>query len=269
MHDRTRFSRQIDPGLPQKPELFKIVVILLRSYSKSHRYENGIAGIHGRLNEIFRTVSSHFMASDLPVFHDHITRTAKMIVDRNDACRKPRCRRNNLKCRSRFISIVDRIVTPHPVQSVLIFFVGKLFLGRRYFFRLLHGFSVLFHFRLHLFIKIGIRQSVRFVQIKFGNIGHGKQFPVLYLHHDNTDAVRLFGLHDLIGQLCGVSLDIDIHTDVQVIAAYRFYPAFTACGKFHPFGIRPGKDHALRSFHILIIDHFQTDNTLIIASCKS
>ncbi len=119
MHNRSRFSRQVDAGSVKQAELLKIFIIIVHAETQPHRYKNRITGVHRCLYEIFRSVPGNFMTPDTPVFHHNISRTAEVIVYRHDALFQRGRGRHCLKRGAGFISIVNAAVTPHGIQQFL------------------------------------------------------------------------------------------------------------------------------------------------------
>ena len=115
VHDRSRFSRQIDSGLIEQSELLEILIVFIHAEPQSHRDKDRITGIHRCLYEIFRPVSGNLMTSDAPVFHHHISRTVKRIVYRHNALFQRGRSRHRLKSRTGLIGIVDAAVPPHGI----------------------------------------------------------------------------------------------------------------------------------------------------------
>ena len=122
--------------------------------------------------KILPPMSSDFMAADPPVLHDLKARTGKLVIYRCCFGHKSRRRCEYLKCRSRFISVIDTLISPHLIQRILFLLLGHA---------------------LGTYTRI---QSKRIVQIKFRHIDAGIDLSVLRVHNKNGYIVRLLCLHD-------------------------------------------------------------------------
>ncbi len=115
VHDGTRFSRQINARFIQKSELSEIRIVPFHTDTQSYRDKYGVAGIHRPLHKIFRPVASHLVTAYPAVFHHDESRTVESICGFYHAGLQARCRRYNLKGRSRLIGIIDAAVSPHGI----------------------------------------------------------------------------------------------------------------------------------------------------------
>ena len=182
---------------------------------------------------------------DPPVFYQLIARTVKRIIDRNNTCRKPCRHRDDLKCGTRFICIVQTGIPPHLIEQILFFFFT-------------HSIST----------DICI-QCKRLVQVKFRHIDTGINFSVLRIHKQNWHAFCLLFFHDFFCCLLRIFLNTCIQTDPKIVSLLWFFSVFTDSVQFNPSGICRRQNLACFSFQDFIILHFQTDNTLIITAGKS
>ena len=190
-------------------------------------------------------MAPHFVAADFPVLHHPVSRTAKGILKPYRTRFQTGGRCDCLKCRTRFIGIVNASVPPHLVQRVL---------------------AVLIRHRSA--VRPGI-QGKGVIQVKLRYIYHGKDFPVLRIHQQDSHFIRLLFLHDLFCHLLGVHLDIIVQADLQRIARHRLHPVFRHAVKFHPPGVRRGQDRSVLPFQVLLVLHFQPYDSLIIPSRKA
>ena len=161
VHDRTRFPRKVNASFLQKAKLPEITVIFIYSEAQSHLNKHRVTGIFRSLHEILCSVSPSVRTMDPPVFYQLIARTVKRIIDRNNTCRKPCRHRDDLKCGTRFICIVQTGIPPHLIEQILFFFFT-------------HSIST----------DICI-QCKRLVQVKFRHIDTGINFSVLRIHKQN------------------------------------------------------------------------------------
>ena len=269
MHDRSRFPGQIHAGLIQKPELFQVIIIAFRADPEPQRDKYRVAGIADSLCEIFRSMSSHLVASYPSVIHNDKARTAEGTLGRHRSRLQSGSRRDNLKGGTRLIGIIDAAVPPHPVQLFLLQFLLCLLLLRRRLpgcfircGRLLSGFLLCAQ-RL-----IFRRQRIGLIQVKLRHIHHRHDLPVFRVHHDQRYPVGLLCRHNLLCELGGITLDIIVQTDDQVVSRHRLLPSFTGGFYLDSRGIGQGQDHPLLPAQILVIDHFKADDPLIVAARK-
>ena len=115
VHDGAGFPGQIDPCPVQQAELPEIGIVTFRPHPHSHRDKHRVAGIHRALHEILRPVASCFMAAYPAVFHHDEPRTVESVRRLDHSRFQPGRRRNDLKGRSRLVSIVDAPVSPDTV----------------------------------------------------------------------------------------------------------------------------------------------------------
>ena len=106
-----------DANWPEVPSEFS------QAEADIHKYR--IAGILYSFHKGFHSMSAHLMTSDLPVFHNPISGTYKRIIQTHHAFLQTCRGSNNFKSRARFVGIIDTSVSPHLVQCILKFFVGK------------------------------------------------------------------------------------------------------------------------------------------------
>lgn len=86
MHDRCRFSRQIDIGFGKQPKLSEIVIEIVRAETQSQFHKDRVTGIHKSLFKIFRPMPACFMAADTAVLHDLIARAEKLSFNVTTPC---------------------------------------------------------------------------------------------------------------------------------------------------------------------------------------
>ena len=158
-------------------------------------------------------MSSTVGTVDPSVIYQLISRAIKGIFFCNDSFLQSGCHCNDLKGRTRFISIIQAWISPHLVQQILLFLLAK---GRCILFRI---------------------QFKRLVQIKFRHIYTGIDFTVLRIHQKDGDPVRLFFLHHLLCRLLHIFLDAGIQTDPKILPCHRFLSFFSFICKFHSPGI--------------------------------
>ena len=185
------------------------------------------------------------MAPDLPVIHDAVSRTHKGVIQRYNTLFQTGGSRNNLKCRSRFISIVNAPVPPHLIELVLKFFIRQ---------------GSLIYSCIQL---IGI------VQIKFRDIDHGIDFAVLRIHQKDRYRFRLLFFHHILCRLLTVCLHIIVKTYLKSLPGYRFDSVLCHAVELNAPGIRHCQYRSIGAFQIVLILYFQTDDSLIIPSGKS
>ena len=245
MHDRSRFPGQIHSCLFQQVELFKIAVVVFRAQSQTHRDEHRVAGIHGRLHKCLRSMARDLVAADSPVLHHHVSRTVKGVLHGHHAFLQRGRRGDGFENRTRLIGIADTGIAPHLIQKILLFFFRKS--GR---------------------IR-ALRQGKRVIQVEFRHIHHRQNLPVVRLHHQDGDAFRLLRRHHLLRKLFGILLNVEIHADVQIISVHRLQARLALFIHFNASGVRHRQDGARLAFQIFFIFHLQTDNALIVRSCKA
>ncbi len=107
------------------------------------------------------------------------------------------------------------------------------------------------------------------IKVKFRDVYHGQNFPVLRVHDNHGYAVSGFCLHDLFGCLLTIHLDIVIQADLEVIPIHRLLAPFTGVLNLHAPGVCQRQDLAIASLQVILIDHFQANDTLVIAACKT
>ena len=197
------------------------------------------------MDKILTAVSSHLMAADLAILHDHKARTVERIICVNNPGLQSGCSCYRLEGRSRFIRVIDTAVSPHPVQQILLF---------------------LFTHSFRVFCTV-IHKGL--IQIKLRHICHGKDLPVLRVHHNDGHTVRLFCLHCLISKLCCIFLDIHIHGQHQIIAIHRFHPVFSGALQFNSPCIRHRKDRTGSPLQHILVFHLNSQNPLIVTAGKS
>ena len=190
-------------------------------------------------------MATHFMTPDLPVLYDPESRAGKGILQFHHTCLQPGCSRYDLKRRTRLISIIDRRITPHLIQQLLL---------RSHFPTLVFDLPI---------------ESKWIIQIKFRYIDHGKQFSILWIHNDHRYLLCPFFLLDLQSHLLGVHLDIVIQTDRQIMTGNWFLPILKGIFKFDSCRIRHGQDLTISAFQPILIFHLQTDDPLIVTSRKA
>ena len=185
------------------------------------------------------------MASDSSILHHHITGAAEGVFHgHHPRLQAGRCR-NCLKDRARFISIIDASIPPHLIQKILFLFFRHSGRIRSFW------------------------QGKRIIQVEFRDVHHSKDLSIIRLHHQYGHALRLFGCHDLIGQLCRILLDIYIHADIQILSVHGFHSVFPFFFHFNAPGIRHGKNGPRLPLQIFIIFHLQADDSLIVSPCKA
>ena len=184
-----------------------------------------------------------FMTADSSVLHHDISRTVKMILQRNhmffQSCR---CS-NHLKGRTRLVGIVDAFISPHLIAGILFLLSPFIFL-------------------------IFLCQLKGVIQIKFRIIHHGGNLSILWIHHDNTDGICLFLQISLLCCLHGIHLDIVIQRGNQIISRDRLSPLLPHIVYLNPSCIGGGKNHPVLSLQIGIVNTFQSYDSLIVASGK-
>ena len=218
------------------------MIEILHAQPKPDINKYRIAGILYPLDERLPAVSSHFMASDLAVFHYPVSRTAELIFKLHCACLQTCRRRNDLKSRSRLIGIVDASVPPHLVQRILLFIIR------------------------HILAVFACIQGKRIVQIKLRDIDHGKDLSVLRIHQQDPYFFRLLFFHHLLRHLLRVHLDIIIQADLQRIACLRLQPVLRNAFQFNPSCVRRSQYGAVHPFQIFFILYLQSDDPLVISS---
>ena len=67
----------------------------------------------------------------------------------------------------------------------------------------------------------------------------------------------------------GILLDVTVDADPQIPSRHRLYPAFPRCVYLDSFGIRHSQNHTGFSLQCFLIDHFQSNDPLIVPSGKS
>ena len=245
VHDGSRLAGQIHSCFFQQVELFKIAVVVFCAKPQSYRDEHRIAGIHGRLHKGLRTMACRLVAADPPVLHHHVSRTVEGVLHGHHAFLQRGCRSDGFENGTRFVGIADAGISPHLIQEILLFFLRKSGSFR------------------------SLRQGKRIVQIKFRHIHHCQNLSIIRLHHQNGNALRLFGSHHLLRELGGILLDVEIHTDIQIVAIHRLQTGLALFIHFNSSGVRHRQDGARLTLQIFLIFHLQADNALIVCSSKA
>ena len=168
-----------------------------------------------------------------------------------------RCGCDDLKCRSRFIRIIDTSISPHLIQKILPVFYAIVLFTLLYFCSLIER----FHF---IYLK-----RKRIIEIKFRNIYHCKDFPVIRFHKNYADSICLFFFHHFFCCLLTICLYICIYTDHQIIACLRFRSPLASGIKLHTSDICFCQNLSIGSLQIFIIFYLKPDNSLIITPGKS
>ena len=115
VHDRPRLSRQIDTGLFQQTEFFKIRIIFFHSQPQRHIDKYRVARIFYPLHKSLGSVSGSSRTVDPPVFHHPESRTGKLILQCHHTGFQTCGCCDDLKGGTRFVGIVDTGISPHPV----------------------------------------------------------------------------------------------------------------------------------------------------------
>ena len=245
MHDGGRLPRQINARFPHQAKILKIAVKPIHPQPQPHIDKNRITGVFCAFHKSFRPVSGPFVAMNPSVFHYPVSGAGESIVDGNHLRLQSCRRRDDFKGASGLIRIVDAQVSPHLISHILNLFCRPALCFRPF------------------------RQCERIVERKLRYVRHGVDFSVLRIHQQNGHLIRLLFFHYFLGLLLHVPLYIIIHADMQIIAGHRFHPALSDFPHFHAAGVRGGENPAVDPLQYGIILHFQPDNPLIIASCKS
>ena len=182
---------------------------------------------------------------DSPVFYQLIARAVKRIIDRNDTCCKSGRHRDDLKCGTRLIRIVQTWIPPHLIEQILFFF-------------LTHSIST----------DICI-QCKRLIQVKLRHIDTGINFSILRIHKQNRNALCLFFFHNFFCCLFRIFLNTCIQADPKIVSLLWLFSVFTDSVQFNPSGICCRQNLACFSFQDFIILCFLSDNALIITAGKS
>ena len=254
VHDRPCLARQIDPCQIHQSKLLKVFTELIHTEPESDIDKYRVAGILNSLHKRLRSMSAHFMTANLPVFHHPVSRALKGVIQLHCSGFQACGGSDDLKSRSRLISIIDAPVSPHLIQQFL-FFLRILRICCRLLFRIC--------------CQKFLCQCKRIIQIKFRHIHHRQYFPVLWIHQQNRDSVRLLFFHHFLRRLLSIFLNIIIQTKFQCISRHRFDPVFCNPLQLNPTGICRCEDHSVLSFQIFLIFHFQSDDPLIISSGKT
>ena len=229
--------------LVKQSELFKVIIKPVCSDPKSHIDKNRVAGVFYAFHKAFRTVAGCLMAAYPPVLHHNIAGTMEAVLKWDNALLQCGGTCDNLKCRSRFIGIIDAMIPPHLVQ-ILLFFIRFLIL------------------------TVLLCQHKRLIEIKFRIIHHSKHLTVLRIHNKNTDRIRLFLKVCLLCGLCRKKLNVRIEWQPKIVPGSRFHPLLADIVHLHPACIRRSQNLPVCSLQILIIYRLKSDNSLIIATCK-
>ena len=224
MHDRPRLARQVYVSQAEKSEFFKIVIELLCAKPQADVDKHRITRVLDTLYKCLAPMPSHFVAADLPVLHNAVTGTHEGVVQRHDALLQAGGRGDDLECRSGLISIIDAPVPPHLVELILEFLIRQCFL---------------IHPRI---------QFIRVVQVEFRHIYHGVDLPVLRVHEQDGDTVRLLLLHCLQRRLFTVRLNIVVQAHLQRLPGDRFDPVLRHPVQLDPPGVSGSQDGSVRSF---------------------
>ena len=110
-----RFAEQVDPGSLGKAEAGVVFEKQMGTDLVSQRHKHRVAGILNSLNKGFTAMSAHFVTPDSSVFYHAVSRTGKGILRCHDSLFQAGCRRNDLKCGSRLIRIIDTSISPHCI----------------------------------------------------------------------------------------------------------------------------------------------------------
>ena len=254
MHDCSCFSWKIYPCQIQQSKLFKILAELIHTESQTDVDKYRVTGILNSLHKCFRSMSSYFVTSDLPILHHPISRTLKSVIQFHYACFQTGRGRNNLKSRPWLISIVNTAISPHLIQEFLL---------------LLRIFRICCRLFFSICCQKFLRQCKRIIQIKFWHIHHRQYFSILRIHQQDRHPICLLFLHHFLCRLLSIFLNVIVYAELQCIPRYRFDAVFCNPIQFNPTGICCREDHSVLSFQILLILHFQPDDSLIIPSGKS
>ena len=170
-----------------------------------------------------------FVAPDPPVFYNTVSRAEKMVIHRNHFFLYAGRTGQDLKSRSRLIGIRHTRISPHLVTQILLFFCC-------------HRSRVPCNFK-------------RRIQVKFRCAGHGVDFPIIGIHHNDINTFCLLFLKDLIRHLVCVLHDGHIQTGGKILAGYRFHSLLRSVFYLHAACRSSRKDCSINSFQKFFVTY--------------
>ena len=105
--------------------------------------------------------------------------------------------------------------------------------------------------------------------MKLRSIYHSHKLSVLRIHHNNGNLLCPLALHRFISRLLSILLNIHIKADIQIVSWHRLNPILKSILNLHSRCICLSQNHAIHSLQPFLINHLQTDNSLIISSGKA